>query len=170
MAKIIEGLKGIKELQRKADDLRTKISKHSAHLSHETPVYQNQKQQVSEWLQAHSDILKEILKLRIQIQKTNLATSVTILINGNNVTKSIAEWVHRRKDLAQLEQLAWRGLTDRGLVEKKEKQSTGEVVEVKIVRCYEPKERDNNLDVYSNEPSLIDGKLEVVNAVTDLLE
>jgi hypothetical protein len=30
MAKIIEGLKGIKELVRKAEDIRIKIQKHSA--------------------------------------------------------------------------------------------------------------------------------------------
>lgn len=168
--KIIEGLKGIKELQRKAEDLRKKVRDYSAHLSNETPVYQNQKQQVSEWLQAHSDILREILSLRIRIQKTNLATPVTIEVGGVQVTKSIAEWIHRRKDLAGLEEQGWKGLTDRGLRETSIRESTGQVTEIKIVRCYEPKERDNKLDVYSNEPSLIDGKLEVVNAVTDLLE
>lgn len=168
--KIIEALKGVKELQRKAEDLRGKIQKHSAHLSHETPVYQNQKQQVSEWLQAHSDLLKEILSLRVRIQKTNLATQVAIDIDGKTVTKSIAEWIHRRKDLAQMEEISWKCLTDRGLVETKTRQSTGEILEIKIVRCYDPAERDKKLDVFSNEPHLIDGKLEVVNAVTDLLE
>ena len=168
--KIIEGLKGIKELVRKAEDIRVKIQKHSAHLSNETPVYQNQKQQVSEWLQAHSDLLKEILSLRIRIQRTNLATPVTIEVGGVQVTKCIAEWIHRRKDLAMLEEVSWKGLTDRGLKEISLRESTGQLTEIKIVRCYDPKERDNKLDVFSNEPALIDGKLEVVNAVTDLLE
>jgi hypothetical protein len=168
--KIIEALKAVKELQRKAEDLRTKIQKHSAHLSHETPVYQNQRQQVSEWLQAHSDLLKEVLDLRVRIQRTNLATPVTIEIDGKSITKSIAEWIHRRKDLAQLEEVSWKALTDRGLVESKTRQSTGEILEIKIIRCYAPEERDKKLDVFSNEPHLVDGKLEVVNAVTDLLD
>ena len=168
--KIIEALKGMKDLQRKAEDLRTKIGKHSAYLSTEHPVYDNQKQQVAEWLQAHSDILKEILSLKVRIQKTNLATPVTIELGGKQVVKNISEWVIRRRELAQYDLSAWKMLTDRGLTEGKIKQSNGEYVDVKIVRCYEPKERDNNLDLYSSEPSIIDGKLEIVNAVTDLVE
>lgn len=170
--KIIEGLKATKELARKASDLRDKVKIFSAHLSNETPMYKDpsQKEQVAQWLQAHSDILKQILDLRLRIQKTNLATEVTIEIDGKGVTKSIAAWIHRRKDLALLEEMAWKGLSDRGLRETSVKESTGAVTEVKIVRCYDPKERDKKLDVFSNEPHLIDSKLEVVNAVTDLLD
>jgi hypothetical protein len=46
----------------------------------------------SYWIQAHGDIMKEILKLQIAIQKTNLLTPVTIEIGGKQVTKSIAFW------------------------------------------------------------------------------
>ena len=168
--KIIEGLKSVKELARKASDLKDKIAKHSAYLSYETPVYPNQKQQVASWLQSYSDVLKEILSLKVRIQKTNLATSVTIELGGVPVTKSIAEWVIRRKDLASLEEASWRALTDRGLREETRRESTGQVTEIKIIRCYEPLERDKKIDVYSSEPSIIDGKLEITNAIQDLLE
>jgi hypothetical protein len=168
--KLIEGLKKIKDLQRKAQDLRVKVSSHSAYLSHETPVYENQKQQVSEWIQAHSDVLKEIMKLRVGIQKTNIQTLVTIDINGKPVEKSIAEWIHRRRDLAGLEREMWDGLGDRGLREGIIEQSTGEKVEVKIVRCYDPKERDSNREIYTSEPVMIDSRLEITNATTDIIE
>jgi hypothetical protein len=168
--KIIEGLKQVKDLQKKADDLKVKIGNNSAHLSYEKPVYQNQAQQIKEWLQSHSDILKEILRLRIAIQKTNLATNVTIDLGDNNVTKSIAEWIHRRKDLAKQECAAWSKLTDRGLREGQMPQSTGDKLDVTIMRYYDPKERDNNVSLYDSEPSTIDAKLEIVNAVTDLIE
>ena len=72
--KIIEGLKKIKDLQKKADDLLDKVKRHSAYLNYETPVYKDQKTQVNEWIQSYGDILKEILRLRIAIQKTNLDT------------------------------------------------------------------------------------------------
>jgi hypothetical protein len=166
--KIIEGLKQIKDLQKKAEDLRDKISKHSAHLDYETPVYPDQKKQVGEWIQAHSDILKEILKLRIAIQKTNLATKVDIEIGGESVNKTIAEWIHRRRDLAKYEKESWSQLTDRNLKEGRMQESTGEIREIKIIRCFEPEIRDKNIDIYSTEPSLIDARLEVVNAVTEL--
>ena len=168
--KLIESLKQIKDLQRKADDLRVKVSKHSAYLSNETPVYPNQQNIVEGWIQAHSDILKEILRLRIAIQRTNLSTMVTVKLDDKDVTKSIAEWVHRRRDLAKGEEAMWRMLTDRNLKEGHLPQSTGQPIEVKIVRCYNPLTRDKMLSLYQSEPSTIDAKLEIANALTSLLE
>jgi hypothetical protein len=168
--KIIEGLKQIKDLQRKAEDLRIKISKFSAYLSYETPMYPDQKGQVSSWLQAHYDILKEILRLRIAIQKTNLATEVTIQLGDNTVTKSIAEWIHRRRDLADLDCQSWKMLTDKGLKEGIATDTQGEKREVKIVRCYDPVLKDKSIEYFITEPTIIDSRLETVNAVTDLIE
>lgn len=169
--KIIEGLKQIKMLAKKAEDLRKKISQNSAYLSNETPVYKNQTQQVAEWLQAHSGTLKEILRLRIAIQKTNLQTMVAIDFGQNViVTKSIAEWVHRRRDLAIAEKAGWTALTDRALREGQLKQSTGELIPVTIVRCYDPAGRDSMVSLFDMEPTIVDSKLEIVNAVTDLVE
>ena len=168
--KLIEALKKVKYLKQKHDDIRMKIAEHSAYLSNEQPVYPNQKEQVAEWVQACHDILKEVLKLRIAIQRTNLATEVTIEFGGQNVTKTIAEWIHRRRDLADSEAKIHRSLTDKRLREGHIKQSTGEMLEVHIVRCYDPKTRDVNVELYTSEPFVIDGRLEVVNAVTDLIE
>lgn len=168
--KIIEAMKQIKDSQIKATDLRAKIGQYCADLSFETPLYTDQKSQVAEWLQAHSDIMKEILRLRVAIQRTNLSTQVTIELGGKQVTKSLAEWVHRRRDLAGLEQAAWNKLSDRGLKEGTAKNSTGIEVDVKIRRYFDPKERDTKIELYRSEPSKIDSTLEVVNAVTDLIE
>ena len=168
--KIIEAMKQIKDLQRKAEDLRQKIGNHSADLDYETPLYENQKLQVAEWLQAHSDIMKEILRLRFAIQRTNIVTEVTITLAGKDVTKSIAEWIHRRRDLASFEQAAWAKLTDRGLREGTITQSTGQLKEVKIRRYFDPLTRDQKLDEFRSEPHQIDATLEVVNAITDLIE
>ena len=168
--KIIEALKQVKDLQRKADDLRTLVKDHCAISSLETEKYPDQKRQVSEWIQAHSDILKEILRLRIAIQKTNLAHEVTIGLGGKQVTKTIAEWIHRRRDLANKELSMWDILGDRGVKEGIGTGPTGDKIEIKINRFYDPVERDNKKDLFGSEPSIVDSKLEVVNAVTDLIE
>jgi hypothetical protein len=168
--KIIEAMKKIKELSVKTSDLRAKIKQHCADLDFETPVYPDQKKQVSEWLQAHSDVLKEILRLKVAIQRTNLATDVTIELGGKQVTKCIAEWVHRRRELAALELNAWQGLTDRNLQNGVVKTTSGADREFKLRRYYDPYERDCRIDLYRSEPGIIDGTLEVVNAVTDLME
>lgn len=168
--KIIEALKQTKDLQRKAEDLRTLVKNHCAISSLETQKYPNQTKQVSEWIQAHSDILKEILRLRLAIQKTNLENEVTIELGKKQVTKTIAEWIHRRRDLANEELAMWNVLGDRNIQEGIGKGPTGDPIEIKINRFYDPVERDNKKDFFGSEPSIIDSKLEVVNAVTDLME
>ena len=168
--KIIEGLKEIKELHRKADDLKDKIGKNCAIASIETPEYENQGAKIKGWLQSHSDLMKEILRLRIAIQRTNLETPVTIEINGKGVQKSIAEWIHRRRDLSKEELAVWSKLGDRGIVEGTGMSPSKDPIEIKIIRYFEPTTRDEMKDRYSSEPSTVDAKLEIVNAVTDLIE
>jgi len=168
--KIIEGLKQIKDLQKKAEDIRQKIAAHCVRMDYETPVYANQGEQIKEWLQAHSDLLKEILRLRIAIQSTNLVTVVTIELGKTKVTKTVAEWIHRRRDLADSELSVWKMLHDRGLKEGFIQTSAGEKKEARIVRYYDPKERDNKISLFDSEPTIVDSKLEIVNAVTDLIE
>jgi len=168
--KLIEAMKKVKELTKKADDLKEKVKQHCAIASFETSVYPNQRAQVTEWIQAHSDILKEILRLRVAIQKTNLVTQVTINLGDTDVTKSVAEWIHRRRDLALNELHMWNMLTDRNIKEGLIKSPSGDTMEVKVVRYYDPVERDNKKNLFTSEPSIIDGRLEVINAITDLVE
>src|SRR5882672_7662203 len=99
--KLIQAMKKLKDLNAKAEDLRKKVSQNCADLSIETPMYKDQATTVEGWIQAHGDILKEILSLRVAIQRTNLSTPVTVELDGKQVTKSIAEWIHRRRDLAK---------------------------------------------------------------------
>jgi hypothetical protein len=169
--KIIEAMKLIKELAVKRDDLTNKVKTHCAYLSHETPLYKDQPAQVSEWLQSIGDICKKILELRLAIQRTNLHTEVTIELDGKPVTKTIAEWIHRRRDLAGFELAAWSGLTDRGLREGRipSSQPNGQPIEVKLIRCFDPLERDKKIELFRSEPSIIDRTLEVANATTDLI-
>lgn len=170
--KIIEGLKLAKELQIKADDLRKKIANHSAHLSVETPVYPDQKGQVSKWLQAHGDITQELAGLHVRIARTNLATVIGIKIGDKVLEKSITEWVYRRRVLAKLDETAWSFLTDRNLKEGAFPSSTagGEPTKVTIARCYDPVQRDERVTLYKSEPGQIDRSLEVANATIELLD
>lgn len=169
--KLIQAMKKLKDLNAKAEDIRVKVAQYCADLTIETPMYADQRGKVSEWIQAHGDILKEILSLRVAIQRTNLATSVTIELDGKQVTKSVAEWIHRRRDLAKLDLEIWNKLGDRNLKEQNIQTGPGQpITEVRIRRYFDPVERDRKREIYRTEPSVIDATLEVVNATTDLLE
>jgi len=177
--KIIEALKSLKDLQRKASDIRDKIGTYCADMDIETPIYgtvEAQTKQLAEWLQSHHDIVKEIETLRVRIQRTNLQTMVSISFDGkNHIQKPIAAWIHRRKDLSKMEMTAWFGLTNRRLepraLRKDPRDPNSECERIIQVRkYYDQKERDTMVELYTSESSKIDGALEMVNAVTDLCE
>jgi hypothetical protein len=175
--KIVEAMKQKKELLRKADDLKLKVRDNCASFEHETPQYgSDQAKQIKSWMDAHHDLLEEILKLGLRIQRTNMQTQVTITLGGKDISQSIAAWILRRGQGKQMKGLSaddfamWSMLTDRGLKESKEMLSTGQVLEKKIKRWFDPAERDKMKEMYMSEPQLIDAKLEVVNATTELLE
>lgn len=172
--KIIEAMKRIKEYQLKAEDLRTKVARYSADLDVETPTYgteQEQRERVAGWVQAHHDLMGEILKLRVSIQRTNLETEVEIDLGRGGVKKSIAEWIHRRRDLANTELDVYKALAskDGQLREGVMPTTSGEAKQVKVRRYYDPGNRDEWMDLYRTEPLKIDATLEVVNATTELV-
>ena len=168
--KLIEAMKEIKALKVKAEDLRKKSAQFCSKISFETNTYPDQAAQVKEWLQGHHDTVKRIAKLQTAIQRTNLATNVSINLGGKEVGHCIAEWILRRRELAELELQAYAGLGDKGIKEGQATQSDGTKVDVKIVRFYDPSERDERISSFREEPSIIDRTLETVNAVTDLIE
>jgi hypothetical protein len=169
--KLIQAMKRLKDLKSKAEDLREKVGRFCADLTMETPTYPDQKQQIREWMQAHHDLMKEILALREAIQRTNLVTQVTIELEGRPIAKSIAAWIHRRRDLAGFEMAMWLKLGDRGLREQNVQTSPGgTVTEVRVRRYFDPTERDRKVELYRSEPNVIDATLEVINATTDLVE
>jgi hypothetical protein len=108
--------------------------------------------------------------LLCSIQKTNLNTQISIELDGRQVTKSIAEWVWRRREYAAIDLKTWSKFTDRGLREGMINSSVGTQMEVKIVRHFDPEKRDKMKMMYMEEPKKIDSTLEIVNAVTDLIE
>lgn len=169
--KIIQAMKLVKANKEKIVELTARIKANSAHLSIEKPLYEDQGAKVREWTQACLDISRDNVELLTRIAKTNMATMVTIeLVPSKVATKSIAEWVWRRREYAACDQLIWQAQGDRGLKEQRVQTSPDNVTEITIVRYYDPSIRDAALDALRREPSLIDGQLEVTNAVTDLLK
>lgn len=169
---IVEALKTKKRLNVKLEDIRRKISDYSAHLDSEKPVYgADQRARVQGWVQAHHDLVSKIEELSIAIQKTNLATEVEITLGGKPVKKSISQWILRRTGLAAHEAACHAALQDRNLKDQTVLASDGKTRQtVAVIRYYDPVERDRMVDVYRHEPSMIDQKLEVVNATTQLVD
>lgn len=170
--KIIEALKAIKRLREKVDDLREKIHSHCAHTSLDKAEYgDKQRDKIQEWINSYRDTLKEIARLKLGLQKTNLETMVTIEIGDNKITEPIAYWILRRRELAGLEHAMWQKVTSKHLKAGSipPTRQGGEPVEVTIVTHFDPEIRDKYLSSTREEPLIIDATLEVVNATTELI-
>lgn len=168
--KIIEALKQIKFLTVKVGDIQTKIMTHSADMEFDTPPFPDMRGKISEWLQASGDLVKEIARLKFRVQKTNVLTPLTIELHGTQVTKSIYEWIQRRKDLAKLELTGWERLTDKNLVDRQFQQTTGTLSMIKMRRYYDPQEKEKKIAQLKIEPVLVDAALEITNCTVDLLD
>lgn len=172
--KIIEAMKKVKANKEAIRDLQNKIAMNSACLSVETNQYGDQvavTQRIREWAQGCHDRTLENVRLLTAIAKTNMETMVSITIGGHTVTQSIARWIWRRREYAALDLLTWKSMNDRNLKEGMVTMSPGSPpTKVEIVRHYDPNIRDAKIAQFTNEAHEIDGALEVVNAVTDLIE
>ena len=169
--KIIEAMKRVKANKEKIADLQAKLAQYCANLSFETLMYgAEQPAKIREWLQSCTDVSQENIRLLAAIQRTNIATQVSITLGDKTVTKSVAEWVWRRREYAGLDLKTWQMLTDRNLKEGQGQNSQGTPVEVKIVRHFDPVQRDKMVAMFKSEPHEIDSALEVINAVTDLVD
>lgn len=169
--KIIEAMKRVKANKEKIADLQKQIAQYCVNFDFETPTYGTETgNKVAEWLQGCDDISRQSAKLLVAIQRTNLVTLVTITLGENNVMKSIAEWIWRRREYAAIDMKTWQALTDRNLKDGMHTNSQGTPTMVKVVRHYDPVRRDKMAAMYKSEPHEIDAALEVINAVTDLIE
>lgn len=172
--KIIQAMKEIKEQQQAIAELIKKVKDNAAQMDFETPRYggslDGQKATVREWIQSVHDRLERISNLRMSIQRTNLATMVAIKIGDKEITKSISEWIHRRRELAELEKTAWAALTDKNLKDGflPATSTDAERKAAKVVLFFEPAERDRMVEMFRTEPGRIDSTMEVINAITDL--
>lgn len=169
--KIIEAMKRVKNNLDKIKDLQEKIGSNCANMAMETPLYGNETvNKVNEWCQACDDISQENIRLLCSIQRTNLSTPVTIELGDKQVTKTISEWVWRRREYSKLDLNTWLKLTDRNLKEGFFINSVGQQQEAKIQRHYDPNKKDKMVETYRSETKCIDAALEIVNAITDLKE
>ena len=170
--KIIEALKAVKANREKITELQMLIPRNAAHMESQngaTP-YNDPKKKIKAWVQSIHDTLLENSRLLTRIQKTNLDTLVSIeMPSGVTVEKTVSEWIVRRREGVDAEILTYQSMRH-SLNQKAVQAQDGTIKVDQVVVNYSTEDRDTKLMELSREKSLIDGKLEIINATTDLLE
>lgn len=170
--KIVEALKNLKTIQKRIQKNCSLISDYAGYLSIETPAFETpekQRDEIQSLIQSNLDLENEYLRLKLSIEETNLKTMVTI----GNFTYPISSLISIKRVAKEFRSSTYRSL----VVDKAQgrlhntlnRQGYNPQEPVRIIALYDEKVKNTALSEWEEFLSQIDGKLEVVNAETDLV-
>lgn len=170
--KLIEALKNLKTIEKRIHKNAEQIGQYAAYVSVEQPAFETeerQRQEVASLIQANADLEKEYLRLKVAIEVTNLRTTVTI----NGKTNSISELIAIRRGVGKFRERTYQALNASSALQRMQ-QSYNKGIDAqnppRVVALYREEDKIKALREWEEFTSAIDGKLEVVNAETDLIE
>jgi len=166
--KVVQALKELRIIEKKTNHNNVEITRLASGTSIEKPIMGSEREQMTEvtsLLQANTDLFNRYLDLKTGLEKTNLATIVTI----GGVTKTVSEWLVIRRKLGKMQTESLMALNDKEGQHRLRGQDRPGELSVQIVRYYDEKDRMRNLAAHRDRIESIDGTLEVVNATTDVI-
>lgn len=166
--KLVEALKNLAIIAKRIDGNTEKINQYATHFTANEFPFQTadaQRVEVDKLIQSNIDLQTEYLKLKRCIAKTNLETMVTI----DTFTYSIADLLALKAGAYKFYTQTYAALNpDRSLREMRQTNFNAENPP-KVIRMYDERLRNEKLEKYTTMIDAITGKLEVVNAETDLI-
>lgn len=178
--KLIEAMKNLKTIEKRIEKNCTLIREYCALISSETLQFgteEKQRQEVQSFIQANLDLEKEYLRLKIAIDTTNLNTSVTLKDKSYTIAELVVIKGRKTPDGRKLSGIAdFRAKTYHSLSGQPAAQRISNVYRAgidaqnppKVVLFYDEAEKNKAISDWDEFVSAIDGKLEVVNAETEL--
>lgn len=171
--KIIEALKNLKTIEKRVQKNCEQLLEYSGWVSTETPAFETeykQKIEVASLIQANLDLEKEYLRLKTAIETTNLAINVAI----GDLTYSISNLVSLKRNMKAGKDFrlkTYKSLDARAAVLRMQQIYTkgfDAANPPKVIVAFKEEDKNSALREWENFLSQIDGKLEVVNAETEL--
>jgi hypothetical protein len=165
---LVEAMKRLRVIEKRIMANCTDITRYSSMISTERPQFESEEKQrskVKSLVQANTDLVDEYLKLKKQIEFTNLMTVVEI---GGTMYR-ISDLLVIKRKLAKMMQNTYAAMntTEADMRMRNVRSPEGQTPTVQ--RLYSEEDRSKGLrkwqDLYDN----IDSRLEVINATTLLL-
>lgn len=167
--KLIEGMKELKLIEKRMEKNREQITQYSSGLSNEKEIFGSERQQIAEvksLLQSNVDLFNRYLHLKKSIERTNLETKVEFSVGTYTISELLA--IKRRLQHGMIN--TFKALNTQSAEARMRMIKIPDNVEVKVVRYYQEEEKNHLLKAWMEFFENIDGRLEVVNATTDLIE
>lgn len=169
--KLIEGMKQLKITEKKMSHNADRISEYAAIISSEKPIFgteAEQRKQVGALIQSNTDLAKEYLRLKARVDLTNLQTQVTI----GKETFTIADLLQIKRNVAGLMKLTYTSLNDKKAEYRLQSIRLGATgtKPPHIERMYDETAKYQGLQYWQGIEDEIETRLEVINAMTELVE
>jgi len=169
--KIVEGLKGLRVLQKRIEDNAAEITKYSSVLSTEKPAFgteDEQRKQVKQRIQANEDLAIEYLKLKARIEYTNLVTMIEL--SGKKY--SLNDLLVIKRTLGKLMQNTYTALTQNTAQLRLSRVGVSAIdgKPIEALMMYNEVDKINGIRKWQELSDKIDSRLEVLNASLDLIE
>jgi len=167
--KIIEALKRLGVIEKRIAHNNAEITKYASKLNTEMPVFESvaeQKKQVAQRVQANADLAEEYLRLKKAIDFTNLMTTVEL----NGKLYSIADLLFIKRKVASMHMDTYKALNDSAA--RLRERTVGSVDNKRPVveLMYSEEQKNTKLREWMDLYDIIDARLEVINATTELME
>ncbi len=168
--KIIEALKNLKTIQKRMEKNCQEITQYCAYVSTETPAFETEDKQRSEVatrIQANMDLEAEYLRLKKAIETTNLNVKITIGVR----TYTITELISIKRVMGKYHTMTYAALNPQVVMNRLNevfRKGIDGTNPARVIVLYKEEDKNKNLRDWEDFMSQIDGKLEVLNAETEL--
>lgn len=168
--KIIEALKNLKTIQKRMEKNCAEITQYCAYVNTETPAFETEEKQrteVAQRIQANMDLEAEYLRLKKAIETTNLNIKITI----GSRTYTITELISIKRVLGKYHAATYSALNPNAAMTRLNevfRKGIDGTNPARVVVLYKEEEKNKQLRDWEDFMSQIDGKLEVLNAETEL--
>lgn len=170
---LIEGMKKLKVLEKHIGRNTERIQQYASIASTDRPFFATEKEQeneVEKLIQSNQDLVAEYLHLKKRVDMTNLTTKVTI----GKEEFHLADLLILRRGLSKLMQKTFQALNDTQgqarLMQMRQSVQGATEKAPHVVRLYDETEKIEGLQYWQGLDDLIEQRLEVINATTDLVE
>lgn len=170
--KLIEALKRLRTIEKQIGKRNCEdITKYASMSSNEKPYFETadkQRAEVKAMVQSSMDLINEYMKLKRNIDYTNLITKITL--QGKEYTLVDALIIKRKMYALALK--VYQSLNDASGQQRlgTMRMASSEGKTITIERYYKEEDRNNGLKYWHSLLEEFDSKLEVINATTELLE
>lgn len=171
---IVEGLKKLKLISKRIMRNCEEITKYSSLVSTEKPYFESerdQRKEVEKLLQSNVDLEKEYCRIKRMIDYTNLVTLVTI----EDETRTIHEWLCVVRTTGNQMIMTYKALNTNSAQHRMSR--IGRAVDADgkgayTIRLYDENDKRNGQRKWEDlvDGKIIEGRLEVINATTYLLD